>query len=99
MLKTRLCELLGLELQRDWTRRETYAGATDIIKQNGGGYGIGSSIESRVSDCPVEPALWIPPSITKCATWMPCGASSRARLWASPRRANSWRMESTPNIP
>jgi nicotinamidase-related amidase len=30
-----------LELQRDWTRRETYAGATDIIKQNGGGYGIG----------------------------------------------------------
>jgi nicotinamidase-related amidase len=30
-----------LELQRDWTRRETYAGARAIIEENGGGYGIG----------------------------------------------------------
>lgn len=30
-----------LELQRDWTRRETYAGARAIVEANGGGYGIG----------------------------------------------------------
>jgi len=30
----------------------------------------------------------IPPSMTKCATWTPDGASSRARLCASPRSAN-----------
>ncbi len=30
-----------LELQRDWTRKETYAGARAIIESNGGGYGIG----------------------------------------------------------
>ena len=30
-----------LELQRDWTRRETYAGARAIVESNGGGYGIG----------------------------------------------------------
>src|SRR6185503_9049566 len=33
-------------------------------------------------------ALAMPPSMTKCATWMPCGDSSRARLCASPRKAN-----------
>jgi nicotinamidase-related amidase len=32
---------LLLELQRDWTRRETYAAARAIIESNGGGYGIG----------------------------------------------------------
>ena len=30
-----------LELQRDWTRKETYAGARAVIEKNGGGYGIG----------------------------------------------------------
>jgi nicotinamidase-related amidase len=30
-----------LELQRDWTRRETYAAVRSIIETNGGGYGIG----------------------------------------------------------
>jgi nicotinamidase-related amidase len=30
-----------LELQRDWTRHETYAGARGIVEAHGGGYGIG----------------------------------------------------------
>lgn len=30
-----------LELQRDWTRRDTYVGAAAIVKSNGGGYGMG----------------------------------------------------------
>lgn len=30
-----------LELQRDWTRHETYDGAREIVEANGGGYGIG----------------------------------------------------------
>jgi len=30
-----------LELQRDWTRKETYAGARAIVESNAGGYGIG----------------------------------------------------------
>ena len=30
-----------LELQRDWTRKETYEGARAIVEANGGGYGIG----------------------------------------------------------
>jgi nicotinamidase-related amidase len=30
-----------LELQRDWTRHETYDGARAIVEANGGGYGIG----------------------------------------------------------
>jgi nicotinamidase-related amidase len=30
-----------LELQRDWTRHETYAAARAVIEKNGGGYGIG----------------------------------------------------------
>ncbi|RUL78979.1 hydrolase [Dyella choica] len=30
-----------LELQRDWTRRETYDGARAIVEAHGGGYGIG----------------------------------------------------------
>jgi nicotinamidase-related amidase len=30
-----------LELQRDWTRKETYGGARAIVEENGGGYGIG----------------------------------------------------------
>ena len=33
-------------------------------------------------------ALLMAPSITTCATWMPCGASSRAMLCAKPRNAN-----------
>lgn len=30
-----------LELQRDWTRKETYDAARSVIERNGGGYGIG----------------------------------------------------------
>ena len=30
-----------LELQRDWTRHETYDGARAIVETHGGGYGIG----------------------------------------------------------
>jgi nicotinamidase-related amidase len=30
-----------LELQRDWTRHETYQGARAIVEAHGGGYGIG----------------------------------------------------------
>ena len=30
-----------LELQRDWTRHETYDGARAIVESHGGGYGIG----------------------------------------------------------
>jgi len=30
-----------LELQRDWTRHETYDGARAIVEANGGGYGMG----------------------------------------------------------
>jgi nicotinamidase-related amidase len=30
-----------LELQRDWTRHETYDAARAVIEQNGGGYGVG----------------------------------------------------------
>jgi nicotinamidase-related amidase len=30
-----------LELQRDWTRKETYDGARAVIEKNGGGYGVG----------------------------------------------------------
>jgi nicotinamidase-related amidase len=30
-----------LELQRDWTRRDTYAAVRAIVEYNGGGYGIG----------------------------------------------------------
>ncbi len=36
----------------------------------------------------VRTALRMPPSMTKCAMWMPCGDSSRAMLCASPRSAN-----------
>ena len=30
-----------LELQRDWTRHDTYDGARAVIEHNGGGYGVG----------------------------------------------------------
>jgi len=30
-----------LELQRDWTRHETYDAARAVIEKNGGGYGVG----------------------------------------------------------
>ncbi len=30
-----------LELQRDWARGETYAAVTGIVKEHGGGYGLG----------------------------------------------------------
>jgi nicotinamidase-related amidase len=37
---TSWCQVL-LELQRDWTRHDTYAGASAIVKSNGCGYGMG----------------------------------------------------------
>ena len=30
-----------LELQRDWARTETYVAVMDIVKENGGTYGLG----------------------------------------------------------
>ena len=30
-----------LELQRDWTRKDTYDGARSIVEAHAGGYGIG----------------------------------------------------------
>ena len=48
----------------------------------------GSSSESGRSGSSRRPALRIPPSMTKCATWMPCGDNSRAMLCARPRSAN-----------
>jgi hypothetical protein len=30
-----------LELQRDWTRHETYDAARAVVELNGGGYGLG----------------------------------------------------------
>ncbi|WP_245315314.1 isochorismatase family protein [Bradyrhizobium neotropicale] len=32
-----------LELQRDWTRRETYDSARAIVESHAGGYGVGLS--------------------------------------------------------
>lgn len=37
-----------LELQRDWTRHETYAGARGVIERNGGAYGIGLQYASAM---------------------------------------------------
>ena len=49
---------------------------------------LGSSLASGGSvGCP-RPGWRMAPSITKWATWIPLGASSRAMLWASPRRVN-----------
>jgi nicotinamidase-related amidase len=44
-----------LELQRDWTRHTTYAGARAIVEANGGGYGIGLAY-SRDMINPAAPA-------------------------------------------
>ena len=30
-----------LELQRDWTRHDTYDAARAVVEKNGGGYGVG----------------------------------------------------------
>src|SRR5258708_55383 len=48
----------------------------------------GSSRLSGALDGTGRAALLMPPSITKWATWMPLGDSSRAIDCASPRRAN-----------
>jgi len=37
-----------LELQRDWTRKETYAPVRAVIEENGGGYGIGLRYASHM---------------------------------------------------
>src|SRR3546814_14666608 len=49
---------------------------------------LGSSVLSGRSAGSGRAALRTPPSITKWATWIPLGASSRAALWARPRRPN-----------
>ena len=37
-----------LELQRDWTRRETYEAARAIVVEHGGGYGIGLAYDREM---------------------------------------------------
>ena len=49
---------------------------------------IGIEHRIRLVRGSVRAALRMPPSMTKCATWMPCGDNSRAMLCASPRSAN-----------
>ena len=48
----------------------------------------GSSRLSGLSSGTGRAALRMPPSITKWATWIPLGDSSRAIDWARPRNAN-----------
>jgi nicotinamidase-related amidase len=43
---------LLLELQRDWTRAETYKGASDIVKAHAGAYGIGLSYAKAMIPAP-----------------------------------------------
>ena len=45
-----------LELQRDWTRHETYAAARAIVEANGGGYGIGLAYSRDMIHPPAPPA-------------------------------------------
>ena len=45
-----------LELQRDWTRKETYDGARAIVEANGGGYGIGLTYARDMIKPGVSPA-------------------------------------------
>jgi len=45
-----------LELQRDWTRHDTYDGARAIVEANGGGYGIGLAY-ARDMILPTSPPL------------------------------------------
>jgi nicotinamidase-related amidase len=44
-----------LELQRDWTRHETYSGARAIVEANGGGYGIGLAYARDMIPTPSPP--------------------------------------------
>jgi nicotinamidase-related amidase len=44
-----------LELQRDWTRHETYDGARSIVETYGGGYGIGLSYARDMIKPPSTP--------------------------------------------
>jgi nicotinamidase-related amidase len=37
-----------LELQRDWTRHDTYAAARAVVEKNGGGYGVGLRYASQM---------------------------------------------------
>jgi nicotinamidase-related amidase len=42
---------VALELQRDWSRKETYDGVLSIIKDHGGAYGQGVAyVESMLAD-------------------------------------------------
>jgi nicotinamidase-related amidase len=45
-----------LELQRDWTRHETYAAARATVESNGGGYGIGLAYSRDMIHLPTPPA-------------------------------------------
>jgi len=44
-----------LELQRDWTRHQTYDGARAIVESNGGGYGIGLAYARDMIPSPAPP--------------------------------------------
>jgi hypothetical protein len=39
-----------LELQRDWTRHATYAGALAILKEHAGNYGIGLTYAAAMAE-------------------------------------------------
>ena len=45
-----------LELQRDWTRHETYDGARAIVEANGGGYGMGLAYARDMITPPPAPS-------------------------------------------
>jgi nicotinamidase-related amidase len=45
-----------LELQRDWTRHETYDGARAIVEAHGGGYGMGLAYARDMIPPPTPPA-------------------------------------------
>lgn len=51
-----------LELQRDWTRHETYAGARGIVEAHAGGYGIGLSYARAMIH---PPQAELPPAIPR----------------------------------
>ena len=53
-----------LELQRDWTRHETYDSARAIVEANGGGYGIGLSYARDMIPSPSPPPPPPPPAGT-----------------------------------
>lgn len=51
-----------LELQRDWTRKDTYDGARAVIERNGGGYGAGLRYARQMLAPPAPPVPPAPPA-------------------------------------